>query len=65
MLQSILTFLFPKTIASIKQDAIHEYWDYQDRRYFESHEQQWKEINEYEERIHLEQDQLDQSYMHE
>ena len=65
MLQSILTFLFPKTIASIKQDAIHEYWDDEDRRFFESNQQQWDEINEYEERMHLEQDQLDQSYMHE
>jgi hypothetical protein len=64
MLQSILTFLFPKTIASIKQDAIHEYWDDEDRRYFESNEELWREINEqneYEERMHLEQEQLNQS----
>jgi len=65
MLKSILTFLFPKTIASIKQDTMNEYFADEDRRYFESNQQQWKEINEYEERMHLEQDQLDQSYMHE
>ena len=65
MLQSILTFLFPKTIASIKQDSINEYFADEDRRHFESNEEQWREINEYEERMHLEQEQLNQSYMHE
>jgi len=65
MLKSILTFLFPKTIASIKQDTMNEYFADEDRRYFESNQQQWKEINEYEERMHLEQEQLNQSYMHE
>ena len=65
MLQSILTFLFPKTIASIKQDSINEYFADEDRRHFESSEEQWREINEYEERMHLEQEQLNQSYMHE
>jgi hypothetical protein len=54
MLQSILTFLFPKTIASIKQDSINEYFADEDRRYFESNEELWREINEYEERMHLE-----------
>jgi hypothetical protein len=54
MLKSILTFLFPKTIASIKQDTINEYFADEDRRYFESNEEAWKEINEYEERMHLE-----------
>ena len=64
MLQSILTFLFPKTIASIKQDTINEYFADEDRRYFESNEELWREINEqneYEERMHLEQEQLNQS----
>jgi hypothetical protein len=54
MLQSILIFLFPKTIASIKQDTINEYFANEDRRYFESDEELWREINEYEERMHLE-----------
>jgi|LakMenEpi03Aug12_release.lakeMendotaPanAssembly.Ray.scaffolds.fasta_scaffold3470940_2 hypothetical protein len=54
MLKSILTFLFPKTIASIKQDSINEYFADEDRRYFESNEELWREINEYEERMHLE-----------
>ena len=54
MLQSILIFLFPKTIASIKQDSINEYFADEDRRYFESNEELWREINEYEERMHLE-----------
>ena len=58
MLQSILTFLFPKTIASIKKSALDKY-------FADDMQQQWDEINEYEERMHLEQDQLDQSYMHE
>jgi hypothetical protein len=64
MLQSILTFLFPKTIASIKQETINEYFADEDRRYFESNEELWREINEqneYEERMHLEQEQLNQS----
>ena len=65
MIKSILTFLFPKTIASIKQDTINEYFADEDRRYFESNEERWKEINEYEESIRLEQEQLNQSYMHE
>jgi hypothetical protein len=64
MLKSILTFLFPKTIASIKQDSINEYFADEDRRYFESNEELWREIHEYEERMHLENEQLDQSYMH-
>lgn len=38
MLKSILTFLFPKTIASIKQDTINKYFADEDRRYFESKE---------------------------
>jgi hypothetical protein len=54
MLKSILIFLFPKTIASIKQDSINEYFADEDRRYFESNEELWREINEYEERMHLE-----------
>jgi hypothetical protein len=57
MLQSILTFLFPKTIASIKKDALDKY-------FADDMQQQWDEINEYEERMHLENEQLDQSYMH-
>jgi hypothetical protein len=61
MLKSILTFLFPKTIASIKQDSINEYFADEDRRYFESNEELWREINEYEERMHLEYEQLNQS----
>ena len=61
MLKSILTFLFPKTIASIKQDTINEYFANEDRRYFESNEELWREINEYEERMHLEYEQLNQS----
>jgi hypothetical protein len=56
MLQSILTFLFPKTIASIKKDALDKY-------FADDMQQQWDEINEYEERMHLENEQLDQSYM--
>jgi hypothetical protein len=66
MLKSILTFLFPKTIASIKQDTINEYFADEDRRYFESNEELWREINEqneYEERMHLEQEQLNQSQL--
>jgi hypothetical protein len=61
MLKSILTFLFPKTIASIKQDTINEYFADEDRRYFESDEELWKEIHEYEERMRLEYEQLNQS----
>jgi hypothetical protein len=57
MLKSILTFLFPKTIASIKKDALDKY-------FADDMQQQWDEINEYEERMHLENEQLDQSYMH-
>jgi hypothetical protein len=66
MIKSILTFLFPKTIASIKQDTINEYFADEDRRYFESNEELWREINEqneYEERMHLEQEQLNQSQL--
>jgi hypothetical protein len=66
MLKSILTFLFPKTIASIKQETINEYFADEDRRYFESNEELWREINEqneYEERMHLEQEQLNQSQL--
>lgn len=57
MLKSILTFLFPKTIASIKKDALDKY-------FADDMQQQLDEINEYEERMHLENEQLDQSYMH-
>jgi len=57
MLQSILTFLFPKTIASIKQDTINEYFADEDRRYFESNEERWKEIDDYEEMMRIEHDQ--------
>ena len=57
MLKSILTFLFPKTIASIKQDTINEYFADEDRRYFESNEERWKEIDEYEEMMRIEHDQ--------
>ena len=57
MLQSILTFLFPKTIASIKQDTINEYFADEDRRYFESNEERWKEIDDYEEKMRIEHDQ--------
>jgi hypothetical protein len=57
MLKSILNFLFPKTIASIKKDALDKY-------FADDMQQQWDEINEYEERMHLENEQLDQSYMH-
>jgi hypothetical protein len=57
MLKSILTFLFPKTIASIKKDALDKYFAY-------DMQQQLDEIHEYEERMHLENEQLDQSYMH-
>jgi len=57
MLKSILTFLFPKTIASIKQDTINEYFADEDRRYFESNEERWKEIDDYEERMRIEHDQ--------
>jgi hypothetical protein len=66
MLKSILTFLFHKTIASIKQETINEYFADEDRRYFESNEELWREINEqneYEERMHLEQEQLNQSQL--
>ena len=58
--------MFPKTIASIKQDTINEYFADEDRRYFESNEELWREINEqneYEERMHLEQEQLNQSQL--
>lgn len=57
MIKSILTFLFPKTISSIKQDTINEYFADEDRRYFESNEEQWKEIDEYEEMMRIEHDQ--------
>ena len=57
MLKSILTFLFPKTISSIKQDTINEYFADEDRRYFESNEERWKEIDEYEEMMRIEHDQ--------
>ena len=57
MIKSILTFLFPKTIASIKQDTINEYFADEDRRYFESNEERWKEIDDYEERMRIEHDQ--------
>jgi len=57
MLKSILTFLFPKTIASIKQDTINEYFADEDRRYFESNEERWKEIDDYEEMMRIEHDQ--------
>jgi hypothetical protein len=63
MLKSILTFLFPKTIASIKQDTINEYFADEDRRYFESNEELWKEIHDYEENMRLEQEQLNQSQL--
>jgi hypothetical protein len=63
MLKSILTFLFPKTIASIKQDTINEYFADEDRRYFESDEELWREIHEYEERVRLENEQLNQSQL--
>jgi len=61
MLKSILTFLFPKTISSIKQDTINEYFANEDRRYFESDEELWREIHEYEESMRLEYEQLNQS----
>ena len=57
MIKSILTFLFPKTIASIKQDTMNEYWADEDRRYFESNEERWKEIDDYEEMMRIEHDQ--------
>ena len=57
MMKSILTFLFPKTIASIKQDTMNEYWANEDKRYFESNEERWKEIDEYEEMMRIEHDQ--------
>jgi hypothetical protein len=57
MIKSILTFLFPKTIASIKQDTINEYFADEDRRYFESNEERWKEIDDYEEMMRIEHDQ--------
>ena len=57
MLKSILTFLFPKTIASIKQDTINEYFADEDRHYFESNEERWKEIDDYEEKMRIEHDQ--------
>jgi hypothetical protein len=63
MLKSILTFLFPKTIASIKQDTINEYFADEDRRYFESNEELWREIHDYEESMRLEQEQLNQSQL--
>jgi len=57
MIKSILTFLFPKTIVSIKQDTINEYFADEDRRYFESNEERWKEIDDYEEMMRIEHDQ--------
>lgn len=57
MLKSILTFLFPKIIASIKQDTINEYFANEDRRYFESNEERWKEIDDYEEMMRVEHNQ--------
>ena len=57
MIKSILTFLFPKTIASIKQDTMNEYFADEDRRYFESNEERWKEIDDYEEMMRIEHDQ--------
>ena len=56
-MESILTFLFPKTIASIKQDTMNEYWADEDKRYFESNEERWKEIDDYEEMMRIEHDQ--------
>lgn len=58
MIKSILTSLFPKTIASIKQDTINEYFADEDKRYFQSNEERWKEINDYEEMMRIEHDQL-------
>ena len=57
MIKSILTFLFPKTIASIKQDGVYEYWNAEDERSFQGNEEQWKEIHDYEERMRIEHDQ--------
>jgi hypothetical protein len=57
MIKSILTFLFPKTIASIKQDTINEYFADEDRRYFESNGERWKEIDEYEEMMRVDYEQ--------
>jgi len=57
MIKSILTFLFPKTIVSIKQDTINEYFADEDRRYFESNEERWKGIDDYEEMMRIEHDQ--------
>jgi len=57
MIKSILTFLFPKTIASIKQDGVTEYCDDEDRRLWEEYEERWKEIDDYEERMRIEHDQ--------
>ena len=57
MLKSILTFLFPKTIASIKQDGVYEYWNAEDERSFQGNEEQWKEIHDYEERMRIQHDQ--------
>lgn len=63
MIKSILTFLFPKTIASIKQDGVTEYFDDEDRRLWEEQEERWKEIDEYEERMRLESEQELESYV--
>ena len=57
MIKSILTFLFPKTIASIKQDGVYEYWDAEDERCFKENEERWKEIDDYEEMMRIEHDQ--------
>lgn len=57
MIKSILTFLFPKTIASIKQDGVYEYWNTEDERSFQENEERWKEIDDYEEMMRIEHDQ--------
>lgn len=63
MIKSILTFLFPNTIASIKQDGVNQYCDDEDRRLWEEQEERWKEIDEYEERMRIESEQELESSM--
>ena len=48
-------------LTCLYSDIPNEYFANEDRRYFESDEELWKEIHEYEERMRLEYEQLNQS----
>ena len=56
MLKSILTFLFPKTIASIKKDSINEYLGNHEDPEFDQMQADYYEIMSIEHQQWLEQD---------